>query len=101
MFNIAPRKDDTHQLDGAINKLIEEIDEMTAGDEAHTQAIASLRVLIEIRNADKAANTRSPVSTDAMLAAVAHLLGIGMIIGFEKANVITSKALGFVPRSRS
>lgn len=101
MFNIAAQKDETHQLDGVIAKLIEDIDGMTAGDEAHTQAVASLRVLVETRIADKAANTRSPVSTDAIVHAVAHLLGIGMIIGFEKANVITTKALPFVPKTRS
>jgi len=101
VFNIASKRDETHQLDEAITKLIKEIDDMTAGDEAHTQAIASLRVLMETRNADKAANKRSPVSSDVIAQALAHLLGIGMIISFEKANVITSKALGFVPRSRS
>ena len=45
MFNFASPKDETHQLDGAIAKLIDEIDSMTAGDEAHTQAVLSLKVL--------------------------------------------------------
>jgi hypothetical protein len=101
VFNIASRKDEPHQLDGPIAKLIDEIDDLTVGDEAHTQAIGSLRTLMETRNADKAANTRSSVSTDVIASAVAHLLGIGMIIGFEKANVITSKALPFVPKIRN
>ena len=101
MFTLASRKDDTHQLDGVIAGLIDEIDSMPIGDENYAPAIESLRVLMEARTADKAAKTKLTVSNDVIVQAVTHLLGIGMILGFEKANVITSKALGFVPRTRS
>lgn len=101
MFTLASRKDDTHQLDEVITKLIDEIVPMNSTDEAYAPAIESLRVLMEARTADKAAKTKLTVSNDVIVQALTHLVSIGMILGFEKANVITSKALGFVPRTRS
>lgn len=40
------------------------------------------------------------ISPDTIAIIAANLLGIGMIIGFEKANVVTSKALGFIMKGR-
>lgn len=37
-------------------------------------------------------------STDQMVAITAHLAGVGMIVGYERANVITTKALTFVTK---
>ena len=101
MFTLASRKDDTHQLDEVIAKLIDEIALMDSTDEAYAPAIESLRTLMEARTADKAAKTKLAVSNDVIVQALTHLVAIGMILGFEKANVITSKALGFVPRTKS
>jgi hypothetical protein len=92
------RKTETHPLDETIESLISEIAGMSAGDELYTAAVASLKTLMEIRTADKAAGRI--MSPDAMTTAAAHLLGIVMILGFEKANVITSKGLSFVPKIR-
>jgi hypothetical protein len=71
---------------------------MDAGDEAHTNAITALKTLMEIRNADKVAAKTPFVNPEVLITAVAHLTGIIIILGFEKANVITSKSLGFVPK---
>jgi hypothetical protein len=91
------RKDETHQLDDVISTLIEDIRTVPTGEDAHTNAVQSLKVLMEARIADKAA--RKPlVSPDVLVAAMAHIFGIGMILGFEKANVVTSKSLSFVPK---
>ena len=40
------------------------------------------------------------ISPDTIAIIAANLLGIGMILGFEKANVVTSKALGFIMKGR-
>ena len=39
------------------------------------------------------------VSKDALVGLVGNLFGIGMILGFEKTNVITTKAMSFVKKS--
>lgn len=38
------------------------------------------------------------ISADTLVTVGANLAGIVLILGFEKANVITSKALGFVSK---
>lgn len=43
----------------------------------------------------------SSVSPDTMILVAANLLGIALIIRHEHANVITSKALGFVQKPRT
>jgi predicted nucleic-acid-binding protein len=39
-------------------------------------------------------------SPDTLLAVAGNLVGIVAILGFEKANVVTSKALGFVTKTK-
>ena len=46
----------------------------------------------------KESNSQKRVSPDTMLMAGANLLGILMIVGHERANVVTSKAMSFVTR---
>lgn len=43
---------------------------------------------------------RKPVSYDALIAAGANLAGIVAVLGYERAHVITSKALGFIIKTR-
>lgn len=95
------QKTTTHQLDETIANLLAEIENQTVGDESHTNAIASLKVLMDTRAAELAQANRPWVNPDVIVHSVAHLVGISMILGFEKANVITSKSLSFVPRIRS
>jgi hypothetical protein len=48
----------------------------------------------------KEKNTPKRVSPDTMAIVVGNLVGIGMIIGYERAHVVTSKAIGFVLKSK-
>ena len=93
-------KDETHPLDEPIDNLIRGIAGLSEGDELHTQAVASLKTLMELRNADKAEKRKPFVSPEVVVAASAHLLGIAMILGFEQRHVLTSKAMNFVPKIR-
>lgn len=99
MFNRIP-KDETHPLDAPIDDLIRSLAGMTEGEEVHTQAVASLKTLMELRNADKSEARKPPVSPEVAVAAGAHILGIAMILGFEMRHVLTSKAIAFVPKIR-
>lgn len=46
------------------------------------------------------ANSSKPVSRDTLVLAATNLAGIVLIITHERAHVVTSKALGFVLKSR-
>lgn len=100
MFNRKPKQEKAHALDETIENLISEIAGMTAGDEAHIHAVESLKILMELRIADKAAQRSFTLDPNQLISAGSMLLGIGLILGFEKANVITTKGLSFVPKPR-
>lgn len=98
MFTSKSKEEKTHPLDSTITATISAIAGHDEGSEQHTAAVNSLKILMELRAADKAVSERAPISSDVMAAAATHLLGIVMILGFEKANVITSKSLSFIPK---
>jgi hypothetical protein len=100
VFSQKPQEPEVHALDETISILIYELASMETGGEAHTAAVADLKILMELRMAEKAA-TRKPRMDPNVIANIGgYLLGISFILGFEKANVITTKAIQFVPRPR-
>lgn len=48
----------------------------------------------------KKSNRSSRVSPDALVAVAGNLLGIGLILQHERLHVVTSKALGFVMKTK-
>lgn len=48
----------------------------------------------------KAQNKPDRVSKDTLLTVIANLAGIGLILSYEHAHVVTSKALSFVMKTR-
>jgi hypothetical protein len=92
------RPEETHPLDETITNLISEFaGSETSEEEAERAAI--IKTFWELRAADKLAARRT-LSPDMIAAITANLLGIGMILGFEKANVLTSKSLSLIPKIR-
>lgn len=55
--------------------------------------------LIKLQDIKHSTKSRK-ISADMKAGIVANLAGIAMIIGHERANVVTSKALGFVQKLR-
>lgn len=60
--------------------------------------IQTVMELIERRQNLK--KTKQKISPDTIAIIAGNLLGIALILSYEKLNVITSKALGFVLRGR-
>jgi hypothetical protein len=99
VFTRKNTRNEAHQLDESIKLLISELAGFDAGTPEHDACVTALKTLMELRIADKAA-VKPSVSPDVLVSAVSSLLGIVMILGFEKANVLTTKALAFVPKPR-
>lgn len=55
---------------------------------------------LERLNKIAASNSSEKVSKDGLIAVIGNLLGIGLIINHERLHTLTSKALGFVVKSR-
>lgn len=48
----------------------------------------------------KSRDADNQVSMDTLAIIAGNLLGIGLILNYEKANIITTKALGFIIKGR-
>ena len=81
-------------LDEAIRDLIESMSQDTPGSPEYAEKVKNLDILYKA----KATYGKRHVSADAVLTAAASIVGVVLMLGFEKSNVITTKALSFLPK---
>lgn len=81
-------------LDEAIRTLLESMDQDDPGSDTYSQKVQNLDTLYKA----KAVYGKRHVSADAVLTAAASIVGVVLMLGFEKSNVITTKALSFLPK---
>ena len=84
------------ELDAVIARLLEIMENSDIDSEDYAKATDQLIKLYKL----KAETAPKRVSSDTWALIAANLAGIILIIGHERANVITTKALGFVQRLR-
>ncbi len=86
----------TAKLDEVIDRLHAEMSELEAHSEEFSKMADQLEKLYKIRN------TQRPVIVDrnALIAVAGNLAGIVTILMFERDGIITSKALGFVTKTK-
>lgn len=89
-------EDPTNGLDAAIDQILLEMKDHTSDSKEYAQMVDQLDKLYKI----KAATAPDRVSLDTLVAVGGNLLGILAILNFERVNVITTKALGFVLKSK-
>jgi hypothetical protein len=92
MFTRKPKE--KTDLDRAIEMLVDRLNE--ADDDQTAKLVNQISVLA------KARETIHPkrVSPDTLVLVAGNLAGIVLILGYEKANVLTSRALNFVMKLR-
>lgn len=88
------RKEDKATLDDEINSVLEEMARMDPRTDEYTVAARNLETLLKSRSY----GNRKEVSPDTVAMIVANLAGIALILSFERLNVISTKALGFVSK---
>lgn len=79
-------------IDEEIERLAKTLSSMEADDPNYSKIADNLKVLCEARSQ----KTESGVSTDVIISAVVNVLGILLVLNHERANVITTKAFGFL-----
>lgn len=88
------KKNDTEQINDAINKLHDELEVIHPTDEVYSELLTKLERLHALKN-----DSRSDrVKPDTLALIAGNLAGIMMIVGHERAHVVTSKALSFVSK---
>ena len=83
-------------LDDAIDRLLREMEDWSGNDEEYGTLVSRLSKLHEMRmkeNPDR-------ISKDTLAIVAGNLAGIVLIVGHERAHVVTSKALNFVMKLR-
>ena len=84
------------KLDEAIDALLERIAEEPYDSEETPRIVDQITKLAKLRDS----NPSKRPSPDTLILVAGNLLGIVLIIGHERANVITSKAIAFVMKLR-
>lgn len=90
------RKAEPTELDKAIESALTDLSHYTAESDEYAAVNKQLKKLYELKRNEKPER----VSRDTLIVAGAQLLGIMMIVGHERANVITSKATSMLPKHR-
>jgi hypothetical protein len=98
VFNREPKNVQPSDLQEEITRVIMTMSDQNPETEEYTTMVSNLKVLVEARQLDEATDTPYRPSADTMLSVGGSILGIVLILGFEKANVITSKGLSFIPK---
>lgn len=84
-------------LEKAIDELQSELSQTTMRDsEKYTALVEQLKALYALKDLDRPKR----VSPDTWAIIAANLAGIVLVIGHERVNVISTKALSFVPKLR-
>ncbi len=83
-------------LETVIGLVTEELELAKPGSPEFDKIAEQLERLNKIASSRKSA----PVSKDGLIAVVANLAGIGFILKFEQLHTLTTKAIGFVAKSR-
>lgn len=80
------------ELDEAINTALAQLDYVPAYSEEYAKIVNQITALTALKT------TTSPprVSPDTLALVLGNLLGIVIIVGHERAGIVTSKALSFV-----
>lgn len=84
-------------LDEEINRQLIKLKTITDPDE-YRKAMDTVERLQKTKIAETRSSPR--VTPDTVVMAITNILGIAMIIRHENLNVITSKAMSFVPKTR-
>lgn len=79
-------------LDREIDRLLDQLENMSSVNPDYVRVSDNLKVLCEAREK----KDPSVVSTEMLLGIGANLIGLLIILNFEKTGVITSKAMSFL-----
>lgn len=83
-------------LDEVIDELLLDMKTIVPNTEAYAKSVAHLSALMKL----KESNTPERISADTKAIILANLAGILVIVSYEHAHVVTSKALSFVQKLR-
>lgn len=94
MFN--PEPTEKSRLDQAIDAIFDEMSDLRSDEEDYATMVNQLTKLYALKEPE----SKKRVSPDTLAIVAGNLLGIILIVGHERANVVTSKAIQFVMKAK-
>jgi hypothetical protein len=91
------QKPEDLKLINAINDCLNELDTFGPDDPRYIKTLASLQKLMELQNAKR---RKYNIDMNTVLLVAGNLAGIMIIVYSERASAFTSKAQGFILKSR-
>lgn len=82
------------KLDNVIASLLDELIDPSTTEDRYNEGLKQLERLYAL----KKIQDRPRMDPNTLLLVGANLIGIVTIVGYERSNVITSKAMNFVPK---
>ena len=86
----------TDRFDDELDRLFKYMGNEHPASESYRTMIQNLDILCKARSYKK----DRAVNPEVLIAVGGNILGIGMILGYERVHVVASKALGFVARPK-
>lgn len=83
-----------HQLQAAIDRIYSELNNFDPDSDEYAKHVSQLSKLYALK--ENPSDKR--VSPDTWVTAGAYLLGIIVIVGYERTHVVTSKAMAFIKK---
>lgn len=93
---IQKKTEEANPFDLAITQALSDVQTLNPETPEYAKAIAAVGTLTKL----KEQHSKRKVDPNVLVTAGANLAGILMILHYERINVVTSKALGFVMKLR-
>lgn len=90
------KKKEKSYIDQAIENRMSSITMPASTAEDDADDIKNLKDLVEIK--EKLEGPKSKLNANTIFSGVVSIATIGIIVGYERLNVIATKAIGFVPK---
>lgn len=81
-------------IEKAIDAVLVQLDDLSADSEEYAKMVNQLSKLHEMKTKE---SPRRP-SPDALVSAAASLLSVLLIVNYERVHVVTTRALGIIPK---
>lgn len=101
MFSLRSKEHEPTVLEIAITRLISQMESHEGDTNEYSAMAGNLKTLMEARQIESDVASRKDISVETIATVAANLVGILMILHYERANIVTSKALSFVIKPKS
>lgn len=93
-FKLPPKKTDS--LQNAINEALAQLSDLSPESPMYAVTMEQIERLYKLQEK----HSTKPMSRDTLAIVIGNLAGIVLILGYERANILTSKAIGFVVKPK-